>query len=123
MKDRFMRQRFIGGCVVSLSAVSLALFELQLWTCALGSPSCLTEDEKWDSRLVGGAFYWWTTIVQALLLFSLVLVALGSLVSLRLSKRPEQVRRCSASHDSSTLLVPALHQERACVNSSQSVSN
>jgi len=112
MKDKHIWQRFIGGWLVSLSVISLALFVLQAWTCALGSPSCVLDNASTDSRLAGGGFYWWTTIVQAFLLLSLVLAALGSLVSLRMSRQPEPARRCLASRDADTLLVPALRHER-----------
>jgi hypothetical protein len=108
MKDKHMRQRFFNGWLVFLSVSSLALFGLQLWTSALGSPSCLVHDANLDSRLAYDGFYWWTTIVQVLLLLGLVLVAMGSLVSLRLSKGPEQAGRYLASQATSTLLAPAL---------------
>lgn len=121
MKIKNMRQQFIGGGLVSLSVISLALFGLQLWTSLLGSPSCLTHAVYGDSRLAVGGFYWWTTILQALLVLSLVLVAVGSLVSLRLARRPEPVRRYSTSPDRSTLLVPPLHPERVGARPSQNV--
>jgi hypothetical protein len=122
MKDKGMRQRFFSGWLVFLSVISLALFGLQLWTSVLGSPSCLMEDANLDSRLAGGGYYWWTTIVQALLLLGLVLVAMGSLFSLRFSRRPEQAGRYLASQATSTLLAP-YHLESASEVPSQSVAN
>ena len=123
MKDKHIRQRYIGGGLVSLSVISLALFGLQLWTLTLGSSSCMIQDAAMDWRLVGSGFYWWTTIVQALLLISLVLVALGSLVSLRMTSGQNRAGHSLPSQDTSTLLVPALHPENVGTISSQNVSN
>ena len=105
MNNKHPRQRFINGGLVFLSVTSLALFGLQLWTSALGSPGCMMVDADTDSRLVGGGFYWWTTAVQAFLLLTLVLVALGTLFNLRSSRRSEEVRRCLVARD--TGLMPA----------------
>ena len=123
MNDQQIRQKFIGGWQVSLSVISLALFGLQLWTSAMGSPSCVTDVVNKDLQLAAGGFYWWTTIVQGLLVLSLVSIAVGSLVSLRVARRPEQVRCCSASSDANTLLVPRLHHEKVGAVSSQNISN
>jgi hypothetical protein len=123
MKNKHMRQRFISSWLVFLSVISLALFGLQFWTSIQGSPSCLMDKANLDSRLADGGFYWWTTIVQALLLLGLVLAATGSLVNLRLSRRPEQAERDLASQATSTLLAPALYHECVGVISSQHVSN
>jgi len=107
MKNRYMRERFISGLLVILSVTSLALFGLQLWTSALGSPPSVVDDVKIDSRLLGGGFYWWTTLVQAFLLLTLVLMALGSLVSLRLTRRSEAIRRYLSPRDTSSLPAKA----------------
>jgi hypothetical protein len=123
MKDKNMRQRFFSGWLVLLSVISLALFGLLLWTSALGSPSCLMDDANLDSRLAGGGFYWWTTMVQALLLLGLVLVAMGSLVSLRLSRQPEQARRYLASQATSALFKPAYTVNAGNLTNAERCSN
>jgi hypothetical protein len=87
MKTKFINQRIVGGWLIVLSVTALALFRLQVWTSALGSPACTVDDAHIDSRLLGTGYYWWTTVVQVLLLLSLVLITLSSLVSLRLSRR------------------------------------
>jgi hypothetical protein len=87
MKTKFISQRMVGGWLIVLSVTAMALFRLQVWTSALGSPGCTVNDAHIDSRLIGTGFYWWTTVVQVLLLLSLVLITLSSLVSLRLSRR------------------------------------
>jgi hypothetical protein len=123
MKDKQMRQRFFFGGLVFLSVISLALFGLQLWTSALGSPSCLMYDANLDSRLADDGFYWWTTVVQALLLLGLILVAMGSLVSLRLSRQPEQAERYLASQATSVLLKPAYAMKAGNLTNAERCSN
>ena len=90
MNKKYMSQRLINGFLVISSVTSLALLGLQFLTSALGSPTSTAVDMHMDSRLAGGGFYWWTTIVQAFLVLTLVLTALLSLFSLRLSKRPAE---------------------------------
>ncbi|MGO8838164.1 MAG: hypothetical protein ACLQAH_00970 [Limisphaerales bacterium] len=87
MNNKYMSRRLINGFLVISSVTSLALLGLQFLTSALGSPASTAADMHMDSRLAGGGFYWWTTIVQACLVLTLVLTALLSLFSLRLSKR------------------------------------
>lgn len=68
----------------------MALLCLQFLTTALGSPASTMDVPNFDSRLAGGGFYWWTDIVQGLLLSTLVIIALISLFGLRLSRQPEE---------------------------------
>jgi len=63
---------------------------LQLLTTALGSPALTMNALDYDSRLTGLGFYWWTDIAQGLLLMNLVMIALISLFSRRLSRRSEE---------------------------------
>jgi len=91
MNENLMRQRFISGLLVILSVTSMALLKLQFLTSALGSPASTTGAGNIDSRLAGGGFYWWTDIMQGLLLLNLLIVALISLFNLRLSRRPEAI--------------------------------
>src|SRR5208283_2302099 len=87
MNNKYMRQRFINGLLVILSVTSLALLWLQFLTSVLGSPKSTMDALEFNSRLTGGGFYWWTEIVQGFLVITLVLTALFSLLSLRLSRR------------------------------------
>ncbi|MGO9477435.1 MAG: hypothetical protein ACLP7I_05790 [Limisphaerales bacterium] len=87
MNNKYMSRRLINGFLVISSVTSLALLGLQFLTSALGSPASTAVDTQMDTRLAGGGFYWWTTIVQAFLVLTLVQTALLSLFSLRLSKR------------------------------------
>jgi len=103
MNNKLMRQRFISGWLIGLNVAAMALLGLQLWTSALGSPASTVVDVNLDSRLAGGGFYWWTTIAQAFLLLTLVLSALGSWFSFRLSRRSEEARRFPAPRNTSVL--------------------
>lgn len=87
MNKQLMRQRFTNGWLVVLSVTSMALLGLQFLTTALGSPGSTIEMRNFDSRLAGGGFYWWTDIVEGLLLLTLVIIALISMLNLRLSRR------------------------------------
>ena len=89
MNKKLMRQRFTSGLLVILSVTSMALLGLQFLTTALGSPGSTMDMRNFDSRLASGGFYWWTDIVEGLLLLTLVIIALISLFNLRLSRRPD----------------------------------
>jgi len=89
MNKKLMRQRFTSGLLVVLSVTSMALLGLQFLTTALGSPGSTMDMRNFDSRLASGGFYWWTDIVEGLLLLTLVIIALISIFNLRLSTRPD----------------------------------
>ena len=86
MNNKYMRQRFISGLLVTLSVTSLALLRLQVWVSAAVSSKGAMDLPAMNSRFGGWAHYWWPDVVMACLFLTLTLTALAALFSLRLSK-------------------------------------
>jgi hypothetical protein len=86
MKSKYMRQRFISACLVTLSLASLALLRLQDWVLTVVGDKNPMDLPDMNSRFGGWTYFGWPDMVQVSLLLTLALTALVALFSLRLSK-------------------------------------